>query len=133
MLIGFDEAQLKNVFRDVGAPRHAERVTIQRIAVPSDQRLERVALAGQNALDYELISFLISDWCGLLRRLHDNRVTRFPLFGQGRGRAPAGGPWFHGSRHGGGDDERVNEVTTNTERAARSLDPTNPCAIRLSD
>jgi hypothetical protein len=80
-------------------------MAVQGITVARDQRLKRITLSREYTLNDQLISILIGYWCGLLRRFHDNRVTLIPRFGQGRGCAPAGGPWFHGSRHGGGDEK----------------------------
>ena len=88
MLIRLDEAELQDVFGDIRASRHAQGMTVERIAVPSDQRLERVAISAEHALDDELISVVLINCAlispqGWLRRLHDNRVTHFPRVGQG--------------------------------------------------
>src|SRR5689334_25396843 len=88
MLIGLDETELQDVFRDVRTTGHAERMSIERIAVAGDQRLECVAIPAQYALDDHLVAvFRISDHriCprSLLSRLHDNRVTHFLFSGQG--------------------------------------------------
>jgi hypothetical protein len=63
-------------------------MTVEGIAVPRNQRLERVAISGKHTLNDELIGViqinraLISP-LGWFRRLHDNRVTHFPRVGQG--------------------------------------------------
>ena len=83
MLVCLDERQLQDVFRDIRAAGHAERVSVERITVPRDQHRELVALACEHALDYSLIRVvLINDRFGL-RRSHDDRVTRILLAGQG--------------------------------------------------
>src|SRR5215207_4525429 len=87
VLIRLDEAQLQDVFSDIRTPRHAQRMAIEWITVPRDQSFERVAIPAEHALDDELICIvqinhtLISSR-GRFRRLHDNRVTHFPRFGQ---------------------------------------------------
>src|SRR6185437_10101766 len=89
MLVRLDEAELEDVLRDVWTARHAERVTVERIAVAGNQRLEGVAISGEHALNDELIGVIrinrgrLTSLHGLLSRLHDNRVTPFPRFGQG--------------------------------------------------
>src|SRR4029078_11595039 len=88
VLIGLDETELQDVFRDVRTTGHAERMSIERIAVAGDQDLERVAISAQHALNDHLIAvFRISDHLigprSLLSRLHDNRVTHFRFSGQG--------------------------------------------------
>jgi len=65
-------------------------VTVQRVCIPLDQGLERVAVARENALNDELISVVLINYAlisprGWLRRLHDNRVTHFRRFGQATG------------------------------------------------
>ena len=74
------------------AARHAERMSIQRIAIARDQDLERVAISTQNALNDELISVLLIKHVlrGLhsrFRRLHDDRSNVLLRFGQGVHRA----------------------------------------------
>jgi hypothetical protein len=59
VLIRLDEAELQDVLCHVGASRHAERVSVQRVAVPRDQRLERVTLTREYSLNDELIRILI--------------------------------------------------------------------------
>src|SRR5689334_15678437 len=93
VLIGLDETELQDVFRDVRTTGHAQRMSIEGIAVAGDQRLECVAIPTQYALDDHLIAvFRISDQLvgprSLLSRLHDNRVTHFTFLGQG-GTGPA--------------------------------------------
>jgi hypothetical protein len=67
-------------------------MSIQGITVTRDQDLERVTIPTQYALDDQLISvFLINQILrrpySRFRRLHDDRVTHFPRFGQGVHRA----------------------------------------------
>ena len=59
VLIRLDEAELKDVFGDIRASRHTQRVTVERIAVPRDQHLERVAVPAEHALDDALISVVL--------------------------------------------------------------------------
>jgi hypothetical protein len=68
-------------------------MTVQRIAVPRDQDLERVPISAEYALNDQLIGVVLIN-CDLIspqggpRCLHDNRVTYFPRFGQGTRPAP---------------------------------------------
>jgi hypothetical protein len=62
-------------------------MTVQRVRIPLNQSLERVAVPRENALNDELIGVFRINYAlispnGWLRRLHDNRVTHFPRFGQ---------------------------------------------------
>ena len=85
VLIRLDEADLQNVFGDVGTTGHTQRMTVERIAIARDQSLERVSISGKNTLNNQLICvvqifrILISPQ-GCLRCLHDNRVTYFLRF-----------------------------------------------------
>ena len=88
VLIRLDEAELQNVFSDIRTSRHAQGMTVERIGIPLDQSLERVAIPAEHALNDELISVVLINCAlispqGWLRRLHDNRVTHFPRVGQG--------------------------------------------------
>ena len=83
MLVRLDERELKDVFRDVGAAGHAQRVTVQRITVPSDQHRELVAVAREHTLDDALIRVVLINDLFWFRRSHDDRVTRIALAGQG--------------------------------------------------
>jgi hypothetical protein len=63
-------------------------MTVERIAIPLDQSLERVAISTEYALYDELIGVVrinrvLIGSQSRLRRLHDNRVTHFPRVGQG--------------------------------------------------
>jgi hypothetical protein len=55
MLVGLDEGELKDVFGDVRASSHAQRVSVQRITVACDQHRELVAVAREHTLDDALI------------------------------------------------------------------------------
>jgi hypothetical protein len=93
MLVRLDETELQNVFRNVRTTRHTQGVTVQRVAVPRDQDLERIPISTEDALNDQLIGIVLINWDlispqGGLRRLHDNRVTYFPRFGQGTRPAP---------------------------------------------
>jgi hypothetical protein len=67
-------------------------MAVKRISIPLNQGFERVAVSREDALDYELISVVLINYSLIspkswLRRLHDNRVTHFPRFGQVSGPA----------------------------------------------
>src|SRR5262245_5767276 len=101
VLIRLDEAELKNVFSHIRTTGHAERMSIERIAVTGNQDLECIAIPAQDALNDHLIAvFRISNHRfrsrSLLSRLHDNRVTHFTFLGQG-GAGPAS--WIEKGRH----------------------------------
>jgi hypothetical protein len=85
MLVRFDKGELQDVFRDIRTPRHAEGVSVQRIAVTTDQQAKRIAVSTQDALDDQLISILplIGRARIGLRHLHDGRILPFPRVGQG--------------------------------------------------
>jgi hypothetical protein len=62
-------------------------MSVQRVGIPLNQGFERVTVPRENALNDQLIRVVrINDALispnGWLRRLHDNRVTKFPRFGQ---------------------------------------------------
>jgi hypothetical protein len=62
-------------------------MAIEWVGVTVNQSLERVAISREHSLNNQLISVVLIDRglispMGWLRRLHDNRVTHFPRFGQ---------------------------------------------------
>jgi hypothetical protein len=62
-------------------------MTVERVTVALNQSLERVPISTEDALNDELIGVIQINYTlirplGRLRRLHDNRVTHFPRFGQ---------------------------------------------------
>jgi hypothetical protein len=81
MLVRLDEGRLENILRDVRASGHAQRMAVQRIAVPPDQSRERLAVPRKDPVDDLLIGF---ELIGLLRRhrsLHGASITRFASSG----------------------------------------------------
>src|SRR5689334_13363352 len=95
MLIGFNKRRLEYVFRHIGTSGHAESMSVQRIAVASDQYRKRILVTAQNLGDNLLIgidlrhsvsgsrppaseprSTLILQQCG--RHSHPPRVTPSP-------------------------------------------------------
>src|SRR5205823_139900 len=83
VLVRLDERELQYVFRDIRTASHAKRVSVQRITVTRYQHAKRVAAAGQDALNNQLIGVLIGPRrAGLaLRHLHDGRVMPIPRTG----------------------------------------------------
>jgi hypothetical protein len=88
VLIGLDEAHLEDVFGHVRAAGHAQRVTVQGVAVAADEDPKSVAMARENSLNDQLIGVFPVRERGVgsvrdgFRRLHDERVTHFPITGQ---------------------------------------------------
>ncbi len=81
MAIGLDEGHLQDVFRDVGATGHPERMPEQRIGVAVDEDGKGIAIARKDSSDDLLIRVNLVYLIGGHRRFHGSRITPSPTSG----------------------------------------------------
>ena len=77
-LIGLDEGHLEDVFRNVGAPGHPERMPKQRIGVTMDEEGKGVAITREDSRDDLLIRINLVYLLGGHRRFHGLSIILSP-------------------------------------------------------